>query len=129
MKCILAVAILILGGAGTAVAQDGGYLISHPRSMTEPAAPLSPHQSKCLSYGAQPGTDAYVNCMMTLDKMDAEALASARAAQAADEADRRARSAALLMQGLRILSPPPPKMNTAQCTRFGNTVNCIGTSQ
>jgi hypothetical protein len=34
--------------------------------------------------------------------------------------------ASMLMHGMGMMAPPPPRISSAQCTRFGNSVNCAG---
>lgn len=63
----------------------------------------------CRSYGAQPGSDAYVNCRVALDNQ------------------RAARSAALIKAGAIIAAsqpaPPPPRPVTMCSMRpFGSTI-------
>ena len=50
--------------------------------------------AKCQGYGAQPGTDVYVQCMVGLAQVRATNAAARRAAAAADVASRRAKAAA-----------------------------------
>ena len=61
---------------------------------------------KCLGYGAQPGTDAYVNCRAQLD--------SARTTAAAIE------DAAPMPQAAQSAPSRPP----VTCLRTGNMVSC-----
>lgn len=59
------------------------------------AAHNAQDDQQCLSYGAKPGTDAYVNCRAQLEggrrQADAATAAGNAAANAADDAAREAR--------------------------------------
>ena len=64
---------------------------------------------KCTSWGAKPGSDGYLNCMMTLNTNRQNALATVAAADArAAGEENAARSAALIQAGQRMMTPPPP---------------------
>lgn len=55
---------------------------------------MAEDNAKCQSFGSQPGTDTYVQCMVGLAQVRATMEAGQRAAGAAEEASRRANEAA-----------------------------------
>ena len=64
---------------------------------------------KCRSWGAQPGTQQYLDCMEKLSTARTGALAQIESANAQAAAQQSAaRSAALIQAGTRMMAPPPP---------------------
>jgi hypothetical protein len=69
--------------------------------------------AKCQSLGAQPGTDAYVNCRVSMANVHAQ-----------EEASRQAAGMALMGFGLGMANPPPRPIYTTNCQSFGSQTNC-----
>ena len=76
------------------IAKGCGLIESEAGCAARMAREEAADDAKCRGYGAQPGTDVYVQCRVGLDQIKATSEAAANAAAAADVASRRAKAAA-----------------------------------
>lgn len=93
--CVALVGCQSDGTLSQHLAKGCGIIESTAGCATRVARREAADDAKCQGYGAQPGTDVYVQCRIGLDQIRATTEAAQNAAAAADDGRRRANAAFL----------------------------------